>query len=425
MKKKLFQLLSFSSMLLFIVSCQKSIDKSFMNSEERSSANQSNANENGKKVYVANLNELYAAVNDADNAGTEVILTPGVYILNASYPNGGRLELQTDMSLSGQPGNPDAVLIDESALPASSFSIPLTLTAAVRVGRGTNKLEWLSLKGGLLSSAAFAVVGCDLVSTETSIVISHVKITSNGSRIGIDIRNRLPEHAGRKIYVDLQNSEISGFVNSLGFGITAFNLNDASKAFISLNMRGNYIHGNKIGLITNNAAAGTRNMFNSSVEIISHTDRLEGNGCAIDPSGGVSSSATGLANDNSTTIKMYGTNIRDNNPPGASELLPVNGALPCAIFPVGGYSSFNGIGGNNKTSNNLLKIELWGCDISNNNGTDIYAFAAWCNPAALLAGTNNLVEISLHGISANAIVNATASSPAEPAGTNVVNVVRN
>jgi len=425
MKKTFLYLLLIGSMILIIPSCQKTIDKPFMKPEERSSANQSNANENQKRVYVSNLDELYAAVNDAENAGSTVILAPGTYVLNASYPNGGRLELQTDMQLQGQPGQADAVIIDQSALPASSFVILLVPTGGIRVGRGTNSLEWLSLKGGLFSVSAFAVISCDLLSTETSVEISHVNIVSNGCRIGIDLRNRLAEHAGRKINALLTNNEISGFVHSLGFGITVFNFNEASGSSINLSMRNNYVHGNKIGLITSNSAAGVRSLLNGTIDISSHADRFEGNGCAIDPSGGVSSSVTAVANNNSVIIKMYGSSIRGNNPTGIPELAPVNGAFPGGIFAVGGFSSLNAIGGNNKTNDNTLKIELRDCDISDNNGTDIYAFGAWCNPAAVVAGVNNLVEISLFGISANAAVNAVASTPAEPAGTNAVNVFRN
>jgi hypothetical protein len=71
-----------------------------------------------------------------------------------------------------------------------------------------------------------------------------------------------------------------------------------------------------------------------------------------------------------------------------------------------------------------MKLSFYGCNISNNNGTDINAFAAWCPPATVLAGSNNLLEIYLHGISANTTIAATASNPAEPAGSNVVNVYR-
>ena len=41
-----------------------------------------------------------------------------------------------------------------------------------------------------------------------------------------------------------------------------------------------------------------------------------------------------------------------------------------------------------------------------------------------LAGTNNVVNIHLYGVSANATVNATSSLPGEPAGTNTVNIFR-
>ena len=348
MNKKSILSLLYCSTWLFIISCQKEMERP-QDLSRSQTVNRSSNTTSEKKVYVSTLEELYAAVNQPGNAGAGVIIAPGTYLLHPGFPNGGRLELQTGMSLEGQPGNADAVVIDQSALPATSYSGPTAITGGIRLGKGTNGLKWLTLKGGLLSVNAFAVVACDLPSAETSIRISNVKITSNGSRIGLDLRNRLPEHAGRKIYAELTNSEKSGFINSLGFAITAFNANDASNAYIKLTMRGNYIHGNKIGIIASNNSAANRTVQNSSIEINSYTDRLEGNGCAVDPSGGVSSAATGFANNNLVVIRMHGSTIRNNNPAGVSTLLPVNGALPGAVYAVGGYSSFNGAGGHNKT----------------------------------------------------------------------------
>jgi hypothetical protein len=374
---------------------------------------------------VSTLDELYAAVNDGSNEGTEVVIAPGTYILSSDYPNGGRLELQKDMSLSGQPGQPDLVVIDQSALPNTSFVLTGASTGGVRMGRGTNKIEWLSLEGGLLSSVAFAVLACDLFSTETSVSIEHVNVVSNGARIGIDIRNRLPEHAGRKLFASMKDCDLSGFVHSFGFALAVFNTNDASNALVKLEMSGNYIHGNKVGLITANGAQGAnRTVQNSTIEITSNSDRFEGNGCGIDPSGGVRQTATSFSNNNTVSIKMHGTALTGNNPVGVPEVQPVNGALPGAIYAAGGYSTTNNIGGNNKVNNNVLTLEFWGCDISNNNGIDINAVGAFCQPAALLAGTNNLVEIYLHGVSANAVVDAINSIPFEPGGTNKVNVYR-
>ena len=51
--------------------------------------------------------ELYAAVNDPGNEGSQVVIAPGTYVLSGNYPNGGRLELQAGMGLQGQPGQAD------------------------------------------------------------------------------------------------------------------------------------------------------------------------------------------------------------------------------------------------------------------------------------------------------------------------------
>ncbi|HEY0679517.1 MAG TPA: hypothetical protein VGD17_14635 [Chitinophagaceae bacterium] len=380
--------------------------------------------ENSQKIHVASIEELYTAVNDPANAGARIILAPGTYVLNDSYPNRGRLELQEDMSLEGQPGQPEAVLIDQSALPNTSYSGPVAITGGIRLGKGVNKLKWLSLKGGLLSALAFAVVTTDLPSSETHVEISHVIVTSNGSRIGLDIRNRLPEHAGRKVYATVEHSEVTGFVNSLGFAISAQNVNGASNAIIQLELKGNYIHGNRIGVLAGNGAI-SRTTENSVIEIKSHADRLEGNGVALDPSGGVNSNVLTFSSNNLTDIELHATSIRDNNPPGNPALTPVNGALPGGIYAAGGYNTAVGAGGYNRASNNVLRMALWGCDISNNNGFDINAVGAWCAPATILAGTNNKVDIFLHGLSAQATVDFINSVPFEPAGTNVVNVIRN
>ena len=411
------------NVMLLISSCQKGIDKPFAFSEESTSANNPNAQKGKKKVYASNIEELYSAVNDPGNAGSEVVLAAGTYLLNASYPNGGRLELQTDMTLRGQPGNSEVVLIDQSTLPAASYITPAASTGGVRLGRGTNVLEWVSVKGGTLSVNAFAVIAVDLASAETSIKISHVNVYSNGTRIGIDLRNRLAEHTGRKIYADLAHNEITGFTSSLGFAVAVFNVNNAIGAVIKLNMKENNIHGNKIGLITNNGAFN-RTMENGIIEITSQADRFENNGCALDPTGGGNQAPTTFAKNNTTTIKMFGSTIRNNNPPGVPELQPVNGALPGGVYAVGGFNSVNSIEGYNRASNNKMKLEFYGCDISNNNGADIYAYGAWCVPSAVLAGTNNILDIYLHGISADASVVVTQSEPAEPSGTNVVNVYR-
>lgn len=410
MKKTSLHLLLLSSMVLLITACQKQIDKPFT-PEYPSSASKGKPESNGK-VYVSTLDELYAAVNDPGNAGTEVILAPGTYVLNAGYPNGGRLELQTDMSLKGQPGQIDAVLIDQSALPFASFRLSPTVSVApIRIGRGNNSLEWLSVKGGSVAANPLAAIESDLIGTETNVTISHVYLDCNGSRVGILFRNRMDEHANRVINATLEFTEIANaFANNNPPGAGLSLQNRSSGAQINLVMQNNYIHGCKIGILQFNSPLATA-IENCVVNLTSHNDRIESNGCGIDLSGG-SGTAAAYANNNSVTAKLYGTIIKDN---GQTQLTPTNGAH------LGGIDAAGGWGAN--SSNNILNVSLSGSYIANNNAPDIYAYGAY-SPTATIAGVNNRFDLYLNGLSANAIVESLASLPAEPAGTNVVNVHR-
>lgn len=412
MKKKSFYTPLLCCVVLLITSCQKAIDKPFALPEESTSANNLNAQNEKKKVYVANLDELYAAVNNTGNAGAEVILSPGTYVLNASYPNGGRLELQIDMSLRGQPGQIDAVLIDQSSLPFASFRLSPTVTVApIRMGRGTNSLEWLSVKGGSVATNPLSVIESDLLGTETNITISHVYVDCNGSRTGILFRNRLEEHANRVINATLEHTEIANaFANPNPPGAGLSLQNRITGAQIKLNMKENYIHGCRIGILQFHTGLGN-NIENCSVDITSHIDRIEDNGCGIDLSGGSSNSPV-VANNNIVNATMYGSIIKEN---GIMQLSPNNGAHLGGMDIAAGW-------GNNGASNNTLTVKLWGCDISINNGTDIYAYGAFS--PTVIAGTNNRLDLYLHGLSANATIESAASVPAEPAGTNVLNIYR-
>src|SRR5438128_12482109 len=67
-------------------------------------------------VNVTNVEKLYAAVNNSSNAGNQIVIAPGVYMLSVTDPNGaarpnsGRLELQENMSLRGVFGDRGAVI---------------------------------------------------------------------------------------------------------------------------------------------------------------------------------------------------------------------------------------------------------------------------------------------------------------------------
>ncbi len=57
-----------------------------------------------KKVFISNIVQLYAGINDPLNEGSTLVLAPGTYRLNPDFSKAGRLELQHNMSLIGQAG---------------------------------------------------------------------------------------------------------------------------------------------------------------------------------------------------------------------------------------------------------------------------------------------------------------------------------
>jgi len=414
MRKQIFFISLFvGSLSLFNVSCHKDVIQKKEQEEIFAIANNAN-NRTEKKIYVLDVVQLYDVVNDPSNAGSEITLSPGIYMLSSSYPNGGRLELQADMELRGQPGHPEEVIIDQTALPTASFNLTGGgRTGGIRMGRGTNTLEWITVKGNINGLSA---IDGDLLSTETTIKIAHAIVS--GGQIGIDIRNRLAEHSGRIIHAEISNNEILENQAGFGTGIAIQNANGANGAVINVSMKENYIHTNRVGFRAfSNAATSTVN--NGTVNVISHADRIEGNGMGMYINGGLTQVASAFANGNETYLEFYGAKIRNNNPtPMPAEIKPLETVIPIGgIFAVGGNST----GGDNKASNNKLVAKFWGTDLSD-NGTDMYVFGAWSRPPATIPGINNLAEIYLYGISANANVIATNCVPIDPAGTNLVSI---
>ena len=118
----------------------------------------------GSAVYVTDVEQLYAAVDNPANMGAIVVLAPGNYQLSPTDPAGkdrtnlGRLELQKDMSLYGVAGDRGAVVIDAAALLQRSFSQPFGRTGVIRTGRGSNAVEWLTIYGNPLAAAAVETI---------------------------------------------------------------------------------------------------------------------------------------------------------------------------------------------------------------------------------------------------------------------------
>ena len=398
------------------VACEQPADRLTAPASDGSSVPQGAAPDvAATNLPVTDVEQLYAAVNNPANEGTAITLAPGTYVLSVTNaggvarPNKGRLELQRDMSLYGVTGDRSAVVIDATGLPASSLNLPqpqqpTNRTAPLRIGRGSNTIEWLTVLG---PPAAAAGIAAELEGTaSTRVRVAHV--VSGGTSRGIDVRSAGVSMAGRRVDAEIVDNELFGPTQVIGNseGIRLSNFVGADGGVIVATLSGNRVHGFQLGCVISNNRSS-----NTAVHVRSSGDRFFANGHGCDIVGGLVTQATGGANSNSTTFEAHGSQFVDNT---------INGAESGGVFVVGGQSSVQA----NATSGNTVLVALWGSKVSGNLGVNFQAIGANQNPRSGLAGTNNHVTIELHGVSKQIDVQAAASLPAEAAGTNTVTVIR-
>ncbi len=363
------------------------------------------------EIIVSNADELYQAVNDPLNAGTTILLEPGLYMLSVNgqggvaRPNGGRVELQENMSLAGiGPSNSD-VVIDAANLPVSSFQGGgPPLTGAVRLGRGSNSLEWLTVRNAVAGTAGIEV---DLIwDAKTSARISHVRSTGNPR--GLDIRNIGPAAAGHVIEAEIRDSEFFDNTTGLAEGIRIGNYNGAHGASVIVTMSGTRSHHNEIGLlVANNRVNG------SSLTVFSSGNRFYENGAGTVLLGGVGTNAS-VTTGNRISFEAHGTHFVDNQ--GFSKL-EVGG-----LTVIGGENVFmpNGV------VDNVVSVRLWGCKMSNNQVFEIGVFGARSVPQSLgVPGAGNRAIVEIRGAGKKPVVEIVEDSlPFELNGTNEAVIIR-
>jgi hypothetical protein len=404
------------SVTSLLSSCQKETSPSGLQ-EESSALNplNNNAREHSKKIYVNNVNELYTAINDPGNPGTTIVLGEGTYMLSAAFPKGGRLELQNNMSLVGQPGHPELVVIDITNLPLTSFNLPgsANRTGAIRLGDGRNSLEWITFQNDPAHTVR-SLIQTDIVTTPVAQVkVAHCIV--KGSSIGLSILNRDPVANGRLLEADIEDNEFAGnIVQQFGSGIQVQNTT-ISDAVIRLRMSRNHIHGNKAGMLIFSSSAQR-----CEVDVKSFYDKIENNGIGIVLDGGFILTAAAPTIHNKLLFEAHATEIKNNTgtpaPPFAFPATGIHAAAGQSMPP------FDGPG---TAHFNELEINLIGCSIAGNSGNQINAYGAHSfHPSSIPAGTHNKTNVYLSGLSTNASVNSINSFPSEPALTNSVNVYR-
>jgi hypothetical protein len=369
-------------------------------------------------IQISSVEELYGAVNNSANVGTTLVLSPGTYMLSATDPNGvlrpkgGRIELQTDMSLIGMEGDRNAVVINAFNLPASSF--PQTVNgvatgpnAAVRMGRGDNALEWLTVRDARFAQANIDSGLQPLDPGTAYIRIAHVD--STGSTRGLNVLNFGPQTSGQTIEADIIDCHFFDNHFNLSEGVRMGNFQGARGSTINVRMSGTLSWGQKQGrLIVNNRA------IESTVNVFSSGNRFYDNGGGTIIVGGLSSNNT-RADGNIINFEAHGDQFIGNT--GETEF--DRGGL----IALGTDNTSASTGGG---SNNTVSIKLWGCRMLDNDNSDLTGIGARSVPESTAdLSQNNHVPIEIHGNGKQQPVEFFADSlPAVPSYGNSVTVIR-
>jgi hypothetical protein len=327
------------------------------------------------QVAVTNVEELYAAVNDSHNAGVEIVAAPGTYMLSATdstgtpRPNGGRLEFQEDMSLVGVVGDRTAVVINAFNLPASSFTGGAVPFGAIRLGRGRNSLEWLTVRDAR-GGQGNIVSGLTYNGTQF-IRVAHIASTGSNS-YNLSLFN-----FGTAPVLDLDivdNDLFEAFSGTRG-GFRIRNSSGNAGGVINARLTGNRIWGNQFSLITNNNATG------GVINVRSAGNRYYGNGNGLTILGGLNASG------NTINFEGYGDRYADN--------------FAGSTFDRGGLVI---VGGENDpgaglSNGNTVTVSLFGCRFSGNDLWDLAAIGARSFPESLGdPGSNNRVTVNISGM---------------------------
>ena len=343
-------------------------------------------------IQISNVEELYIAVNNPANTGATLVLAPGTYMLSATdsqgvqLPNGGRIQLQMDMSIVGVEGDRDSVVINASGLPASSF--PQTVNgvatgpnAAVRMGLGHNALEWLTVRDAVNGQANIDTGLQPLDPGTAYIRVAHV--ASTGSTRGLNIQNFGPLTSGQTIEADITDCYFFNNNVTLSEGIRIGNFLGAQRSTVNVRMDGNVSWGQKMGRsIVNNRT------LNSMVSVVSSGNRFYDNGLGTFVFGGLSSNGT-RSDGNTIDFEAHGDQFIGNT----RETEFDHGG-----FIVVGAENDSPTGGGG--SNNTVSVRLWGCRMLGNALHDLYGVGARSNFLANgdpSLSQNNHATIEIYG----------------------------
>ena len=359
------------------------------------------------QVNVSSVDELYAAINDPQNAGRQVVAAPGVYMLSTTdsngtpRPNGGRLEFQEDMSLVGVVGDRTAVVINGINLPPSVLPNAPIPFGAIRLGRGRNAVEWLTVRdtrggqGNIVTSLAYS--GTQYVR------VAHVASTGAPTNLSIFSFGAAPV-----LEADLVDNELFGAVGGLRLGLRIRNSSGATGGVINARLIGNRVWGNQFNIVINTAASG------ATTNVTSVGNNYFDNGNGLTLVGELNSSG------NTLNFQGFGDSYINNNAGSAFErggLVMVAGDKGA---PVPGTTPI-------PANNNTVNASLFFCRVSGNEQWDLAAIGARSFAGSVGSpGDNNHTTLKLVAVPLvpSVVEFFVDSIPEDPATTNSVTVCR-
>lgn len=347
-------------------------------------------------VAVATGPALQQAVDDPQNAGKVIVLAPGTYTLDPSLGSTkGRLELQTDMELQGVVGDTAKVTIDASQLPAASYQDGGP-TGALRMGKGTNAVRWLTLTS---ANGGTAFIETDLAPTapdsETSVTVEHCVIQS--SRRGIDFRLAGTAANGRTLEGFFRHNVLRANASAMGQGLRIV-IQGAERVTLRATVEGNFLEGNLAGMF-----AAANDSTRSAIHIASTANSYSGNGVGCLLVGGLAISQR--ADDNRLSFDSIADAFAGNAKPTAAYAQTGIG-----LAATGGD---NGAATGGLANGNRVDVTLVDSRLTGNPVVDLAAIGAH-GTAGNVAGQRNRVFVRLAGDTTAGVIQQVDSDPAEP-----------
>jgi hypothetical protein len=334
-------------------------------------------------VPVSNVTDLYNAVNNPEYAGAQVLIEPGTYTLVRTFPNGGRVELQEGMSLVGHTSDPALVIIDASDLQSTTM-------ASVRLGRGSNSVEWLTIQNNLVGPALIGT-GLPPTSAPTHIRVAHV-ILENGQR-GINFAAQGSAFNGQTIEGTFEDNVIRNIQFGMSQGIRVVLAQGVSGATMNVTLRNNLFSGNQIGLLAANLNSST-----DTITIDSSGDQFVDNraGCWLIGGIGPTSSSDVLV------FTAHNDQFEENNRAQTVTPYTTGGGIVAMGAALQGHD-------------NRTRLEVFDSHFSGNSLGDISVYGYY-DPLSGAPGINNVLELRPSAVTP--IV--TPSDPPDPSNTNKV-----